>query len=753
MRGGLAVNPNARGLATPDAAPPATASRPEGTPAEAAFRGVLECHPGQPDVLHLLGLAALEQGRVADALELIGRARERASDVADYHTSFGLALLDAGRTAEAAQAFAQAAALDRDSIRPLLNLAHAQERLGELPQALATYALALERAPNDAGLHAGIGGALARLERTNEALRHLARAVELDGNLLAAWLVLGALHERREEAQAAHDAYQRARELARHDPLILCALGRVCAALGRLEEAAEWYGRALMLDPGLADARLGLAAVLHAGAPESAAHARLSSALNAPPAGDTAGRTGERKDLRADAGPEAERSLHRLLLLEPDNLELGLELGRHLRRRGQADDALAHYQSLIARHPHSARAESALALVLIGANRREEALAHIDHALALEPKSPVALNNLGSLRQELGQFDAALEAYEQALALAPEYAEAHYNRAQLLLRLGRYAEGWREYDWRLGLPASRALPRLPADWDALRPVGRRVAVVGEQGPGDVVLFAHCLSDLIADAHEVSLHVERRLVPLFRRSFPGLEVSDRRPRRAAGQEGAPLVLPIGSLPRIYRNSEADFARARARYLTPDPERVEHWRARLAALGPGPKIGLSWRGGKSPTERRLRDTALADWDPLFAVSEARFVNLQYDARRGEIEQARRRRNAKLDTWDDLELMHDLDELVALIEALDLVVSMANTTVHFAGALNKPVWILVPAAPSWRWQHQRADSPWYRSARLLRQTMGEPWSRFAERVAAELARHLHNVSQRSDPRSAVS
>ena len=439
-----------------------------------------------------------------------------------------------------------------------------------------------------------------------------------------------------------------------------------------------------------------------------------------------------------------------ILELQPHHGDALHILGVITRELGRAVEGAELVREAIHHDPRNAAYHNTLGNFLVEEGRFETALECFRRAIELHPNHAEAHNNLANLMQQLGGHDEAIEAYRRAIACRPEFAEAHYNLGQILLLLARYGAGWQQYEWRLRIDGARPAAHELSTWQGEPLKGHRVSLVTEQGPGDVVMFAHCLPDLLNDAAHVSLHTEHRLAGLLARSFPDIEVTTQRPDPADAD--AALTLAIGSLPGLYRPDEASFTNRPARYLRPAPGAVERWRERYDALGGGLTVGLSWRGGKSVTEKRLRQTALKDWLPILRLPDIQFVNLQYGDCREEIAHARETWGVDIAEWSDTDPMLDMDDFAAQIDALDGVISIANTTAHFAGALGKPTRLLVPAAPSWRWQFERADSPWYPSLTLYRQNTGEPWAETLRWVAGEIDAALTDGSAPAPERMAL-
>jgi hypothetical protein len=269
-------------------------------------------------------------------------------------------------------------------------------------------------------------------------------------------------------------------------------------------------------------------------------------------------------------------------------------------------------------------------------------------------------------------------------------------------------------------------------WRGESLAGKSLHVASEQGLGDQVMFASMFPDLIAAGARCTFEVHPRLERLFARSFAGAEVVAKRPDRPAAAQPADYYVPMSGLGEFLRRGLAEFP-AHSGYLAADRARRLHWRTRLTALGPGLRVGISWRGGTARTDRRLRSIALERWRPILRRRGLRFVSLQYDDCRQEVE-AMRAEGVSLVHWQ--EAIDDLDETAALVSELDLVISVPTTVVHLAGALARPVWVLVSARPGWRYLREGERLPWYPSARLWRQAELDDWDPLIAGVAGAIS-----------------
>jgi tetratricopeptide (TPR) repeat protein len=463
---------------------------------------------------------------------------------------------------------------------------------------------------------------------------------------------------------------------------------------------------------------------------------------------------------------EAEAAYARLTGEGDPSAELLYLRGTLLLQQGQPARAVECLAECVRLRPEWAEAHANLGTAWFHLQRLPEARSAYERARVLAPGDARIAASLAATYVHAGTPEQALALAREALALDPEDASAHWNAALAHLELGQWQPGWAEYAW--GFAAGeRPLRTYDADgttpeWDGAP--GRTVVLYGEQGLGDEILFASCIPDALRRCKRVILECHPRLAALFRRSFPEAEVYGTRkdemiawPAHLAAAGRAPdAKLALGSLPRLFRNRDADFPRRDSPqtrgYLRADPRRVADYRARL---GKGPVIGIAWAGGTAPTRADLRTIPLAEWTPVFASAGnsaggdaasgvdtvpqgARFVSLQYTPG-AQAEAAR----CGIPHWP--EAVDDLDEQAALICACDLVISVCQTAVHLAGALGVPTWCLTPAAPAWRYGIAGDSMPWYPTVTLLRQRPGEAWTPVLARTAERLTWWLAHAAPR--------
>jgi tetratricopeptide (TPR) repeat protein/ADP-heptose:LPS heptosyltransferase len=430
--------------------------------------------------------------------------------------------------------------------------------------------------------------------------------------------------------------------------------------------------------------------------------------------------------------------LGKLALTYDNSADGHFELACSLHRTDRVDEALQHFAKAQQQRPEWADPVLNSGALLDRLDRCDEALAQLQLAVELDPACPIARYNLGNVLQKLGRIEDAARSYEAALERNPNFAKAHWNLALCRLSQGNFAQGWEEFRWRA--KAQEVLHDLypqPRAIERAQLVGKSVLVHGEQGIGDEIMFAGCIDDLRQLAKGVTLICEPRLQPLFARQWPDLCVigyARRKNRRPFDVAGIDVQLPAGDVPRLFRNEFSDFPQ-RKNYLTADSQMIDAWKLRLALLGTGLRIGISWRAGGQPLERRRRSTTLPDWLPLLQTSGIEWINLQYGETDRERDELQQQHGIAIHDWPAGDPLCDLDEFAARVAALDMVISVGNTTVHLAGALGIPTLVVLPTIPGWRWQLQGDRNPWYSSVRCFRQQRDELWPSVLARVAEEL------------------
>ncbi|HEV2008360.1 MAG TPA: tetratricopeptide repeat-containing glycosyltransferase family protein [Burkholderiales bacterium] len=482
-------------------------------------------------------------------------------------------------------------------------------------------------------------------------------------------------------------------------------LGLAYLKLNQVEDAVDCFVMAAHFRPDFAEAHHGLALV--------------------------AQRRGEHR--------EAASELRQAISSRADYAEAYNALGASVLELGNPQEAVANFEHAIALKSDFAYAHNNLGYVLFrDLGEHERGAAHIKTALDLNHSDPGIWCNQSMVLMHQGRIEDAIQVCDRLLASNPELHEARLNRALAKLKLGRFAEAWPDYEARkLSRSNYIARPFGFREWQGDPLTGKTVLVYAEQGIGDEIMFASCLREVVARAGKCVIECAPRLEGLMRRSFPeqtvhGTEQSEAAPDWLTHVGRVDFQVASGSLPGFFRRLETHFPR-HGGYLRADPASVERWRMRLCKLGGGARIGISWKGGTTSTRKQLRSIALAELLPFLRRKDTVFVSLQYGACGPEIEALLQASGVRVHHWQ--EAIDDYDETAALVSALDLVISVQTAVVHLAGALGKPVWVMVPAVAEWRYLQSGETMPWYPSVRLFRQSRADDWGPVIDSVAAEL------------------
>lgn len=693
------------------------------------YEGVLSLSPDDVEALHLLGLVCLRQGDAARAEPLIARSMRAGLRQAWNFTNHGAALVGVGRYRDALAVLDEA--LKLDPAHPPAHTATGDALLGleRFDEAIAAYDRSLQRAPAHAQAWSRRGAALRALGRPADALISLERALNLDANDAFTHAERG--HALREVGR--HDEalrqYRLAMVVCGRSPALLLATGIALTELGRAAEALTILDEGLQLAP---DDK----ALLYASCVAlDMLHARA----------------------------ELLRRCDRLLAIDREHLAAWVGRGNALLGLDRHQEAAEAYSEALKRAPDHIDALRNHAAALCALGRHDEALDDYDRALALTGAHPELLYNRAVTLQQLARYDEAMDSHAQAACAPADTAQHLYTRAVALQQTGAHEAALRAYaqacerdphhgaarrseaycrllmgDMESGWPLHEArwhatdvvLHRRHADrplWLGVEPIaGKTVLLHAEQGYGDTLQFCRYASLVHAKGATVILQAPRELATLL--------ASLRDVSCIVSEDDAipafDFQIPLMSLPLAFRTT-LDTIPAPGAYLHADTRRRDAWRRRVDAIATPHKlkIGLAWSGNPRHNNDENRSLSFVELAPLFAL-DATFVSLQ--------PQVRERDRAALAASDVVcfdDALTDFADTAALIDALDGVISVDTSVAHLAGAVGRPVWILLPRAPDWRWLLERDDSPWYPNARLFRQARPGDWPAVIERVGNAL------------------
>jgi tetratricopeptide (TPR) repeat protein len=603
------------------------------------------------------------------------------------------ALYRQGRLADAERVYAAILAVRPDQFDALQSLGTIKRLNGRFSEALDLISRAMRsKAPSPQVLW-NHGVVLSALNRPGEAIESFDRAIKLKSKFFDAHNDRGsALTQlnRFDEALASYD-----RALAAQPSFVeaLYNRGNALEQLKRFDEALASYDRALVLRPNFSEALYTRGNVL----------------------------------MQLKRFDEAVTSYDRALALRPNFFEALYNRGNLLRELKRFDEAVASYDRALAFRPNVVEALSNRGHALEQLQRFEEALASYDRALALRPDLVEALYNRGIALTALKRFDEALSSNGRVLAARPDYAEAHFHESLCRLMIGDFDRGWEKYEWRWETENKRLAKRGFAQplWLGQEEIaGKTILLHAEQGFGDAIQFCRYVPLVVARGARVVLEVQKPLQELMN-SLDGvahiISTGDPLP-------DFDLQCPLLSLPLAFRTRLETIPSA-VPYLRASSQASNNWERRLGPTD-RPRIGLVWSGNSAHRRDHIRSIGFNSFLSLLDI-DATFVSLQKDVGAADAKVLNGRRDL-LHFGDELRSFSDT---AALISNLDLVITVDTSVAHLAGALAKPVWVLLSFLSDWRWLCDREDSPWYPTARLFRQDSTRAWDNVIARVHAAL------------------
>ena len=579
---------------------------------------------------------------------------------------------------------------------------------GKLQQAELIYQQILQIHPQHFTVLHLLGVIAYQAENFEIAVDLIGQAIKIDPNQSSCFFSLGLILKKQGRLREAINAYYKVLEIEPKNADAYNNLGNILGLSGQLEEAVDTYRKALEINPDDIRTYNNLSVVLQK-------QGKLAEAID---------------------------TYYRILEIDPTDVEICHSLGMLLTEQGKLEEAIDAYYKVLEVDSTDAGIYNNLGILLKEQRKFKEAIDAYCKALEIFPGYADAYNNLGNVLQLQGDFEDAVVVYKKALEINSQFSEAHKNLGMLLLLTGELERGWEKYEWRWkchDFPSeNRNFPQPP--WDGTGLSNKSVLVWTEQGIGDEIMFANMLDTLSWMADKIITECEERLVPLFQRSFPKIQfvVREQKPNPMLLDRDIDYQVPIGSLAQWLRRNESQFPKKES-YLSASSEKASQLQDKYKGLTDDRfLVGISWKSINHGVEKE-KSTILENWTPILSQPDCFFVNLQYGDIEQEISEYYSSTGILIYTDQEINPLTNLDDFAAQISAVDLVISIDNTTVHMSGALGKKVWTLLPYVPDWRWMLKREDTPWYPTMKLFRQSQMNDWRDVFQRVSLALKLHI--------------
>jgi tetratricopeptide (TPR) repeat protein len=663
--------------------------------------------PSQRSVLNITvwfveAYTSHQAGRLADAERLYRQILAAQPNHADSLYLLSVISFQRGDYAQALHQIDLALGINPNNSFALNQRGLALQRLKRIDEALASYDRVLAVQPDHAEALCNRGIALHELKRFDEALTSYDRALAARPHYAEAFYCRGTAQRQLKQFEAALASFDRALAIQPDYAEALSNRGDVLLELKRFDEALASYDAALAIEPDRADRLCNRGVALH--------------------------------ELKRPE--EALTSYDRALALGLDSAELHYNRGNALCLLKQFDEALASFDRALRRSPDHAWAHSNRGIALYELTRFDEALASHDRAVALQPDSAITQCNRGITLYNLRRLEDAQASYARALVAQPDWPGAHYNESHYRLLTGDLALGWEKFEWRWEIEPLKSKKRdfVQPQWSGLQEIAGKTVLLHatDGGFGDTIQFCRYAPLIAERGARVILEVIEHQQRLMRTLAGVTQVTAR---------GEPLPdfdlhCPFLSVPLAFGTRLATIP-SQTPYLHAAASLADGWNARLGPRN-RPRIGIAWSGNPMHDNDRNRSIGLRPFLPLLTGVDATFVSLHRDISAADAAVLRERS----DIVHFGEELKDYTDTAALIANLDLVVAVDTSVAHLAGALAKPVWILLPFMPDWRWLLDRDDSPWYPTARLFRQDDTRAWDGVIARVRAALREYVRSL-----------
>lgn len=435
-----------------------------------------------------------------------------------------------------------------------------------------------------------------------------------------------------------------------------------------------------------------------------------------------------RKHGQLEAAVEAYETA---LSLTPAMVAARHNLGLVLQQLGRQADAVAAFEQVVAERPDSAESHFILGCIHKDEGRTDAALKHLGLSVKLKPSHKRAWNNLALICKNMGDLDRSLAYFNRALEIDPRFALAYWNRSMVLFLLGRWLEAWRDFEHRFRISAWRDLypHRLTSTrWDGRSLPDQTILVHDEQGLGDTFQFIRYLPQVKARCAKVILETRKELADLLEQC-EGVDAMVHRSPSSPPTIPHDAHVPLMSLPAIFDQTLESIPNP-GTYIHPPQDKVAAWGQRLAKSRP--TVGLVWAGRPEHANDLNRSIRLEEMAQLFRLDQIQFIGMQKGAAAQDAEGQSQWLN--FENWGDR--LESFADTAGLLANLDLVITVDTSVAHLAGAMRRPVWVLIPWIPDWRWMMTGQQTPWYPTLRLYRQLHTGDWTPVIATIRKDLA-----------------
>ena len=591
-----------------------------------------------------------------------------------------------------------------------------------------------------------LGASIAQTGKLDDAIEAYKKTISLKPDFADPYYNMGNVFKDQGKLNQAITAYNKALLLKPNYEKAYNNMGLVFQNQGKIDEAIEAYNKSISINPDYAQAYTNLGITLQHQRKFDKAIEAYNKALSLNPnCSETYSNMGVVLKVQGKLD-EAMAAYHKALSLNPNCAETYSNMGVVLKDQGKLDEAMAAYHRALSLKPNYPDAYNNIGFVLKEKNRLDEAIQAYNKALLLKPNYAEVYSNMGNAIRDKGMLDKAIEVYNKCISLKPDFEGAHHNLTFALLSNGKLKEGLDKNEWRWKTKKFLLAQRHFSQplWDGKQSLnGKRILLWYEQGIADTLNWSSCLPLVASKAEHCILECQEKLVPLFERSFPNVEVKSQNKSLDTTRDDFDFHLPMGSLYKHFIEEIIQNPKISA-YLVPDPVRVSFWKERLSSLGKGPYIGISWKSSVVSGYRLQHYPPILEWSPIFNIPNATLINLQYKDYTDDLVKVKDEFGVTVHNFEDLDQYNNVDDVVALCAALDIVVTTRVTPMILSSGVGTPTKIA-----NWRqslWNNILFN-PVTSSVDMFERNTEEPWDEVFSLIAEDISKQKNKSNNSKD------
>ena len=672
---------------------------------------LLSAFPNSALLHNFCGAANAELGHYDIALIGYKNAISLQPHLTDAYYNMGVAESALGQLSEAKTAYKSALKMDARNSNAWNNLGIIYKDQGFSEKALNSFDKAIAFNQNHLQAYFNKANLLRDIGRTKEAINFFNKVIKVNPKYFEAYSSLGALFRKQGEVERAIENYKKALDINPNYPEAHFLLGNAKQDLLEYDEALDHYRNAIDLKIDYAQAYAGMGDIYR----------------------------------DKDYIQEAVGSYQLAIDFDPNCVETVANLAYAHQFNGELEIAIKTFQRALEMDPERAETYSNFAMALTDNQQKKEAFEAHEIAIKKEPETPTILLNYGSSLDRYGEMNKALEIYKKALKIEPNYESAHTSIAFILFFKGELERAVEHRKWRWTTKEGQqkiSHLKLP-EWDGKQSLkGKRVLALGEQGPGDIIMWSPGLEYLKSLGGRVTLQCHAKLTELFKMSFTDIEIKPYDSKKTLGTEDFDYYIPMETLFGYFciseqkRDKTLNFsAPAQLKtdaFLFPKQERINFWKDRLNKIGKGPFVGISWKSPKVTYSRKRNYTELSDWEPLLSLPNITFINLQSTNFQDDLLEIKKKYSVHVHNFDDLDHYDDFADVAALCAALDVCVSVSTAVSTVAGAVGTPTHMLHWRRSSWNNVLFTPPGP---KVKIYEKDTWEPWANCFESIAKDM------------------